>query len=354
MKRAKHEIFISMILIVLSVIFFILFQFDYILVKSCTIRNHLFCRIDIKSFFVTIFSGIFVSALMMLILAIRDYGLTKKEALSEFYTLAHTQQRYINDVLYLDFDYSIDLMMGLISEEYENANRRKYNMELKKQAKNLGKKRGKKHINEFNWNLEFEQRNRFMNTIWDNTDELSKSIILHENKKDEYLKSKYKEKYDNCILMINKVINSYVLLKNQYCDDLTKCISKIDLIFPGLFKRDIYPIYKRIYNQITFIRRIGILCERYVLYGEVDELYLLHFIISCQCSMIDEYDDGTQKFKYNRYAYEIDVALWGLLKIINGKQIDEKPLEKDYWVRKSTYLKPYKELEEINSIITNE
>ncbi len=349
MKRAKQEIFISIILIVLSIIFFILFQFDYILIKSCIFQNHVFCQVDIKSFFVMIFSGIFVSALMVLILAIRDYRLTKNELLSEFYSLALAKQRYIVDILYLDFDYPIDSIMELINEENENANRRKYNKKLKNQAKNLGKKQRKKHIEEFYWPLEFEQRNKLMNTIWDNTDEFIKNVILHDNNKDDYLESKYKETYDNYILMINYVFNSYGSLKRLYCDDLTKCIAQIDFIFSRKFKSDIYPIYKKIYNQTTYIRRIGTLCEHYILYKEYDELFLLHYIIDCQCSMIDEYNDGNQKFKYNRYAYEIDIALWELLEIINGKQIDERPLEKDYWVSKNAYLKPYKELEVCSS-----
>ena len=229
----------------------------------------------------------------------------------------------------------------------DNALIMKQNNELKIRTKQFSKKKRKRIIKKYKQDIVSNYKTQILDDIWDKTDKDTQEYYIKLNKKNDYLNAEYFKIYNKIMTNINNVINSYSSMKNVYCDDLNYCISKIDFILPKRYKEEIHPIYDKVYNKISYIRKVGYYCQCHCLNGEYDALFLLHYIVPCQCSMIDEFHDGKIRIKYNRYSYEIDVALWNIIDMINRKKINNKPSVEEFRVSKTAYLKPYVGLKRI-------
>lgn len=346
MRQAKKEIQISGIVCLLSLFVYTFLQFNFYRGLSNTIISIIGMQtaVNLKGYFITISSGLFASALIVLIIATKNYCIQRKKVIEDLYSAIDKIQRGIIDIQFLEFKEPYELVRAVLLECKDNAVSKSMNEDLSSKLKSLSKKKRKKIYEDFSEEYKSQQKDLLKKYIWDHhTSEYSQKV-LDGMAKEEYLEQEYKnriERYNNCLM---KSIHSFAEKKMLYCDDLTVIMGDIDFLFSNKKRNNIHVnLYKRVYNQITYIRRIGVLCSNHMLYDSFDEIYLMDLIMDCQKTMLDKTEKGSG---YNRYAYEIECQQDQLLEIINKHTANEKLTTGDFWVSKFCVLDKYIELSE--------
>lgn len=270
----------------------------------------------------TISSGLFTSAFVVLLVSIKEYWYERKKALEKLYFAAY-------DILHTFmgiYPFITDEPIKIVAECLGEIDNNKFNEETNKQLKeripdieseslipydNFAKKKYKMYL--------------LSNMA---TNEILKYRTL--NQLDEYLEKQYDYNMNRYIMYLEKSIDSYLRFDSIDCKEMTIAINEIDFLFANktIRKRVFDDLYLYVFQMVFRVKNHMNDFKSYTT-GRTDcKKLLCKTLENLQTELLDEEKNQI----YRSFCFKLNTEMSYLLKDANGKDFPNNPIEKDNFI----------------------
>jgi hypothetical protein len=278
-----------------------------------------------REYGIIISGGIFTSAFVTLIIAIREYQDARISTLEHYYKVSNDFLGHYKNISYLELSHPFDIVKGCIWEEEENKRKSSDNKQLKEMIKKSTGKNDEDILKDTYETLSFENKTKMQNFIWNNTDTEIKERIDNAEMRNCYMEEKYKKVMEDYYIKIDKAMKQYIQIQKLDYSAVETAYGQIDFIFSNnrIRKNFIYNcLHDRQRTVLHKIREEAWHFEEYYKMEHGNLPVMLGKIMDIQKDLFVRREGEIGYTIYNSYCYEIDKQLCELLCVTYGKKYE--------------------------------